>query len=828
VSQSGRPTVLHVIGGADTGGAMSHLLPLLSALRRAGCDARLLALGAGGLADAARARDIPVRVLPMRNAYDPRMLRSLRTVLSATPWDVVHTHGMRANLPVRLLFRTLPREERPCLFTTVHSDLELDYGSSLKVRAYGLLERGSVPVVDRIVCVSDGLRRRLEERGYDSKRLLTIHSGVELERLGLSVGQQASGAAAHPPTIATVARLVPVKDIGLLLEVAARLRPEFPELRVVVVGDGSERGRLEATAAAIGVADMVSFAGWVDDVAAALAGVDVFVLTSVFEGGVSLAVVEAMALELPVAATDVGGVAEAVIDGVTGYVVPRTGERADIVVALADKVARLLGDPPARRRLGAAGAARVAAQFTVERAAQQTIAAYLGCIEGADRIEPGWAYVESGAKDGDVPKLAPLDALVDRAAADAGPASTGHPDAAGSATGLVLHDRDIVCVSSLDYDAPWTSKQQIMHRLAAGNRVLYVEEPVTMLAPLRVPTHWRRYRFLRPQLGHPEAGLWTLRLPPLLPFGNVRPFVNRLNQRVIGGYVRWAVRRLRLRDPLLWTYLPTSIDLLDRVPFAALVYHCVDEHSAFPGFVDPGVVQAYDRQLTSRADLVVTTAENLRLARRNLNPHVYHVANGADVEAFARALDPSLVLPADVAAIPEPRIGVIGVHDSRLDIDALEALAAAEPSWQLVLVGPLRVSDDVERRLRVLPNLHLLGGKPVDELPAYLKALSVALIPYRLNELSRNIFPLKLFEYLAGGVPVVSAALPELEQFRGLISLALSPAEYPDLVRRAMAEDGPEPRRERIVLAAQNSWDHRVHVISQLVVDMLARKETTP
>ena len=172
------------------------------------------------------------------------------------------------------------------------------------------------------------------------------------------------------------------------------------------------------------------------------------------------------------------------------------------------------------------------------------------------------------------------------------------------------------------------------------------------------------------------------------------------------------IRRLGLRDSLLWTYLPTSVALLDRVPFNALVYHCVDEHSAFPGFVDPRVVRAYDDELTGRADLVITTAENLRLARQDLNPHMYHVLNGADVEIFARALDPSLALPPDLAAIPVPRLGVIGVHDSRLDVDALEALSAADPAWQVVLIGPLRVSDEVEARLRALPTSICLAGRP--------------------------------------------------------------------------------------------------------------------
>jgi len=395
----------------------------------------------------------------------------------------------------------------------------------------------------------------------------------------------------------------------------------------------------------------------------------------------------------------------------------------------------------------------------------------------------------------------------------------------------VLRGRDIVCVSSLDWDAHWTSKQQIMHRLAATNRILYIEEPVTMLAPLKVPALWRRWTALIPRIRRAESGLWTLTPPPLLPFGNVRPVVNRLNQWWLARYVRWAARRLGFRDYLLWTYLPTAVALVDRLEPVALVYHCVDEHSAFPGFVDPEVVRAYDDALTRRADLVITTAENLRASRAALNPHTYHVANAADVAHFGRALDPELPFPADIAAIPQPRIGVIGVHDERLDEAALEAIALADPGWQVVLVGPVREGDVDEARLRALPNVHLLGGKALAELPAYLKALDVALIPYKLNELSRNIFPLKLFEYLAGGVPVVSAALPELAPYAGMIALAARAQDYPALISRALADlAGPgaaAARDERSRLAAANTWDHRVEVISDLVEDMFERRNAS-
>jgi glycosyltransferase involved in cell wall biosynthesis len=390
---------------------------------------------------------------------------------------------------------------------------------------------------------------------------------------------------------------------------------------------------------------------------------------------------------------------------------------------------------------------------------------------------------------------------------------------------MTLRGQDIVCVSSLDWDAHWTSKQQIMHRLAETNRVLYVEEPVTMLAPLKVPARLRRWSAVLPRMRRAQPGLWVLTPPPLLPFGNMYPAVNRLNQRVIAAYICWALARLRFRGLVLWTYLPASVHLIDRLRPAAVVYHCVDEHSAFPGFVDREVVRAYDDELTSRADLVLTSALSLFLSRRHLNRHIHHVLHAADVAHFGRALRADLPVPEDIAAIPRPRIGVIGVHDERLDVDALECLARADADWQIVLVGPMQPGDVDEARLRALPNVHLLGGKPLNELPGYLKALDVALIPYRLNELTRNIFPLKLFEYFAGGVPVVAAALPELEPFRDMIGLALDAEAYPGLVRAALECDNERDRATRVELAAANTWDGRVEEISGLVEEMLVRKQ---
>jgi glycosyltransferase involved in cell wall biosynthesis len=403
--------VLHVIGGGDSGGAMTHLLPLISALERAGCDVHLLCLGEGKLAEEASCRGSSVAVLAMGHAWDASMIGPLARILAGGPadlhavlgsgaesllecgrlkrllhprWDVVHTHGMRANLPVRLLLSgeriVKGRQSGPCLFTTVHSDLRLDYSSLGQALLYQGLDWATLPAVDRIICVSDALRRLLLERGYPAERVLTIRSGLELPEASVPDAAKTPVAARAGTRVGTIARMVPVKDIDLLLEVAGLLRRTQPGVEVVIVGDGPERDRLEDRARSLGLGGVVRFTGRRDDVGAIMAGLDVYMVTSTFEGGVSMAVLEAMAAGLPVVTTAAGGVEEAVMNGETGFVVTREQERAALAAALTGRAAALLADPQLRTQMGAAGARRVRDLFAVERAAQATLRVYERCL----------------------------------------------------------------------------------------------------------------------------------------------------------------------------------------------------------------------------------------------------------------------------------------------------------------------------------------------------------------------------------------------------------------------------------------------------------------
>ncbi len=215
---------------------------------------------------------------------------------------------------------------------------------------------------------------------------MTIHSGLE-SAAGNADLRTAVTQTERRPTVGTVARLVAVKDIDLLLEVAGRLRRTHPGLEVVIVGDGPERGRLKSLAADMGLSEAVRFRGGMDDVAPVWAGLDVYMVTSVFEGGVSMSVLEAMANGLPVVTTAAGGVGEVVVDGETGFVVTREQERGTLALALAERAGALLNNPGLRDRMGAAGARRVREHFAIEQTAAQTLRAYERCVVAQSMLE---------------------------------------------------------------------------------------------------------------------------------------------------------------------------------------------------------------------------------------------------------------------------------------------------------------------------------------------------------------------------------------------------------------------------------------------------------
>jgi O-antigen biosynthesis protein len=217
-----------------------------------------------------------------------------------------------------------------------------------------------------------------------------------------------------------------------------------------------------------------------------------------------------------------------------------------------------------------------------------------------------------------------------------------------------------------------------------------------------------------------------------------------------------------------------------------------------------------EAELCRRADLVIATSETLCQDRQQYNANTHWVPNGADVEHFAR---PSPIAY-DLHALKRPLIGFIGGLSQWVDVDLLGQLAAARPDWTFVLVGP--VSVDVSA-LRARSNVHMLGPRPYAHLPAYLAGMDVALIPFRHEPVTYHADPIKAYEYLAAGVPVVATNLPALARLEHVVRLADTPADFERQIGAALAEGRGSRRAERQTEAQHHSWSSRFAQIESLI-----------
>ncbi len=386
---------------------------------------------------------------------------------------------------------------------------------------------------------------------------------------------------------------------------------------------------------------------------------------------------------------------------------------------------------------------------------------------------------------------------------------------------------DITLIATADWDHPlWTNKQHVACSLAElGHRVLYVESlglrpprqgprgPAAAQAGSDRGRIWRRLRHgLRPPR-RVRPGLWVW--SPLVLPGAQGGLALRVNRLMLGlGLGLWR-RVLGLRADWLWTYNPMTLAVLEPRPWRRLIYHCVDAIQAQPG-MPAAAIECWEQRLCRRADAVFVTSPDLQRRLAPLNPLTRFYPNVADGAHFARALDPALPLPADLAAIPPPRLGFVGAISAyKLDLALLEQLARAHPGWSLVLIGPVGEGDpdtDVAE-LAALANVHLLGPRAYAVLPAYLKGFELGLLPLRFNAYTQAMFPMKFFEYLAAGLPVVASAIDALQPFADLALLvAPTPEAFTAAVTAALAGQGPS-RPQRLAGAAAHTYRSRTEAM---------------
>jgi len=378
---------------------------------------------------------------------------------------------------------------------------------------------------------------------------------------------------------------------------------------------------------------------------------------------------------------------------------------------------------------------------------------------------------------------------------------------------------------SKDWHEDPTSNHHVLRELAKTRRVLWLNSLATRKPDLRSARDLgkikRKLREVWRGAVNVENDLWVA--TPL-----VLPLPQSATARAINRYIlRMMIATLRTQLGIdrfhLWTFLPNTAPYVGTLGEDLAVYYCVDEWATFPG-LDREATLALERQLLERVDATFTTSLALAEKKRQHCPTTFIAPHGVDHAKFARALDRKLAVPADLAALPKPVIGFFGTLRDFLDYDLMAAVARARPDWSLALIG--QELCDIGP-LRGLPNVHLLGQKSHDDLPAYCKGFDVGLIPYRIDSEVKFINPLKLREYLSAGVPVVSTSMPEVQPYAHLCRIADTPAEMINAIEHALAEGDPFSRTRRSHSMTNETWEARVAAVTRTIDEIEVRKHQT-
>jgi UDP-galactopyranose mutase len=325
-----------------------------------------------------------------------------------------------------------------------------------------------------------------------------------------------------------------------------------------------------------------------------------------------------------------------------------------------------------------------------------------------------------------------------------------------------------------------------MSRFAAAGRVLFIEEPIHGAASTRL------------EVAEVLPNLWVC----TPHFG--AEVTAESSEAVQRRMIHELLREREFVRPILWFYTPMALPLAVGLEPSLVIYDCMDELSGFRGA--PTQLQERERELFGAAHLVFTGGQSLYESKRLHHPAVYAFPSSVDANHFslARRLP---IEPADQRNIPANRVGFFGVLDERMDLDLLAALAAARPSYQIVMIGP--VVKIAQSDLPHAANIHYLGPKDYLALPSYLAGWQVAIMPFALNEATRFISPTKTLEYLAAGKPVVSTAVRDVVipyGELGLVSISDS-AHFPEAVDAALSTEMSSHLRACDELLARTSWD---------------------
>jgi len=391
----------------------------------------------------------------------------------------------------------------------------------------------------------------------------------------------------------------------------------------------------------------------------------------------------------------------------------------------------------------------------------------------------------------------------------------------------MIKDRDIIVVGIQAWDIEIGSNcKNIALELSKNNRVLYVNPPMTRAVMQSQSDKETIQKRIRIKNGEEDSlveigpKLWNLYPKTLIESINWLPvhlLFKILNKRNAIGYandIKVASASLDFKNVMIFNDSSMFLGayLKELLNADLYIYYIRDNLITQDYFKKHGV--KLEEKTIKSADLVVSNSTYLRDYAKPFNSNSYYVGQGCDLELFKPN---EVAAPADLAKIKGVKIGYIGfLTEMRLNIHLLVEIAKTKTDWQIILVGP---EDNAfkDSDLHQLSNVHFLGNKKGDELPAYIKYFDICMNPQEVNALTIGNYPRKIDEYLAMGKPTVATQTPTMEIFKDYVYLGETATDYIQLIEQALKENSPEKQQERIVFAQGHTWENNVKQIDKAI-----------
>jgi glycosyltransferase involved in cell wall biosynthesis len=384
-------------------------------------------------------------------------------------------------------------------------------------------------------------------------------------------------------------------------------------------------------------------------------------------------------------------------------------------------------------------------------------------------------------------------------------ASTTNPTSLASLE--TLSGQQIVYLSHQRWNTHTTPVHHIAERLSRENLVLFVEPPESVAWLFHEPPAREALTWSFNPLEQRSENFYIYHTPPLfLPWAARSRWISQATLAMQLRHVRYAMRRLNIERPICWIFQFNVSDLLPALNPSLTVYECAEDYAAYEtrDWVRR-YVEGHAERLCRECDCVLVPSEKMARMREWVGNRLHLIPWGVDVPHYAKARETETPIPPELDKLPRPIIGMFGMLDGRrMHYDLVLHLARRHRDWSIALVG--RCMPNLNKELLdAEPNIHFFGMQPVDALPGFCKGFDVCMIPYRLNQFTEAIMPLKLTEYLATGKPCVSTELPAAKVFKDVIHVADSIESFEQGVIAALKQDTGQQRR--IERANEFDWE---------------------